>query len=142
MRLLQVSQNWHWRAGREKTIEWIGSSRKDVKSFPEDVRWEIGFALDLAERGEKAINVVPLVGYGGAKVLEIISNHDGNTFRAVYTIRFAEAVYVLHAFQKKSKRGAETPRPDKRLINARLKVAEEHYRNRAGQKERTNDRRA
>jgi phage-related protein len=112
----------------KKPTHWIGSSKKDVREFPEEVRKEIGFSLYAAECGETLVNSVPLVGFGGAKVLEIIVPHDGDAYRAVYTVKFRLAIYVLHAFQKKSKRGAKTPQPDMQVIRSRLKLADRHYR--------------
>lgn len=111
----------------KRPVHWIGSSRKDVKEFPKEVRDEIGFSLYAAELGEGLINSVPLVGFGSAKVVEIIVPHDGDAYRAVYTVKFKGAVYVLHAFQKKSKRGDKTPLPDMNLIKQRIKLAEEHH---------------
>ncbi|WP_287959608.1 type II toxin-antitoxin system RelE/ParE family toxin [Filomicrobium sp.] len=111
-----------------KPLHWMGSTRKDIKNFPEDVRSEIGFTLYLAQNGDKALNAVPLVGFGSTKVLEVVIDDDGDTFRAVYTVKFADAVYVLHAFQKKSKRGKQTPKPDLDLIKRRLKAAEIDYK--------------
>jgi len=110
-----------------KCVHWIGSSLKDVRAFPEDVRSEVGFSIYMAQCGDKAMNVVPLVGFCGAKVLETVIDSDKSTYRAVYTVKFESAVYVLHAFQKKSVRGIETPKPDIRLIKARLKAAEQHH---------------
>jgi phage-related protein len=81
----------------------------------------------LAQCGTKAHNAVPMVGFGGAKVLEVVINDDGDTYRAVYTVKFQHAVYVLHAFQKKSKRGSETPKPELALIHSRLKTAQKHH---------------
>jgi len=98
-----------------------------VKEFPEDVRREVGFALYMAERGDRAMNVVPLLGFGGATVLETVIDSDRSTYRAVYTVKFAGAIYVLHAFQKKSVRGIATPKPDMDLIRKRLKAAETHH---------------
>ena len=105
----------------------MGATLEEVRDFPIEVRQEIGFSLHLAQEGRKAVNVTPLVGFGGASVLEVISNGDGGTYRAVYTIRFSDAVYVLHAFQKKSKRGIATPKKEINLIKERLKAAEQHY---------------
>ncbi|SFU21046.1 type II toxin-antitoxin system RelE/ParE family toxin [Mesorhizobium sp. YR577] len=105
----------------------IGSSLQDIREFPEEVRREIGFALHLAEGGDRAINAVPLAGFGSAMVPEVIVDHDGDTFRAVYTVKFKEAVYVLHAFKKKSKKGRETPKKEIDLVRQRLKAAETHY---------------
>jgi len=111
-----------------KRTHWLASSRKDIREFPKEVRQEIGFTLYAAECGESVVNSVPLVGFGGAKVLEIIVPHDGNAYRAVYTVKFKQAVYVLHVFQKKSKKGVKTPQADMDLIRSRLKLAEGHYR--------------
>jgi len=110
-----------------KPLHWLGSSRDDIREFPEDVRREIGFSLWLAQEGDRAINAVPLVGFGNAKVLEIVSDDASGTFRTVYTVRFPLAVYALHAFQKKSKRGIETPRKDTLLVRSRLRDAVHHY---------------
>lgn len=111
-----------------RPVHWIGSTFDDVREFPEDVRREVGFSLWAAQQGAKAANVVPMVGFGGASVLEAVIDEDGDTYRAVYTIRFAKAVYVLHAFKKKAKRGIATPYADLTLIRKRLKTAERHYR--------------
>lgn len=110
-----------------KELHWIGSSKDDLCDFPDDVRQEAGYALHLAQCGTKAHNAVPMVGFGGAKVLEVVINDDGETYRAVYTVKFQHAVYVLHAFQKKSKRGSETPKPEMNLIRLRLKAAQKHH---------------
>ena len=110
-----------------KPVHWVGSSREDLKSFPTEVKRDIGFALDTVQRGDKHPAAKPLQGFGGASVLEIVENHDGDTYRAVYTVRFAEAIYVLHCFQKKSKRGIKTPKKEVDLIVARLKKAQEDY---------------
>lgn len=88
-----------------KPVRWVGSSREDLIDFREDVRRRIGGALWEVQLGRKAPYAKPLKGFGGAGVLEVVDDHDGDTFRAVYTIRFEGAVYVLHAFQKKSRRG-------------------------------------
>jgi phage-related protein/predicted XRE-type DNA-binding protein len=101
-------------------LYWVGNSREIVRSFPPEVRRVIGRALDLAQRGGKDSNAKPLRGFGGAGVLEIVDDHDGDAYRAVYTVRFAQAVYMLHAFQKKSKRGIATPRQEIDLIRRRL----------------------
>ncbi len=105
----------------------VGSSREDIKVFPEEVRLDIGYALYAAQRGEKLEGAKPLKGFGGAGVLEIVKRFDGGTYRAVYTIKFPNAVYVLHCFQKKAKRGIKTPQQDIDLIKQRLKAAEENY---------------
>ena len=95
--------------------------------MPEKVRGDIGQALYVAQRGDKHADAKVLKGFAGAGVLEIVARHDGETFRAVYTLRFAEAVYVLHAFQKKSKRGTATAKRDIDLVKSRLKQAEADY---------------
>lgn len=110
-----------------KELNWVGSSKDDLRGFPDDVKQEAGYALHVAQCGGKAANAVPMLGFGGAKVLEVVINDDGNTYRAVYTVKFLHAIYVLHAFQKKSKRGSETPKPDMKLIHARLRTAQEHH---------------
>jgi phage-related protein len=110
-----------------KPLEWVGSSRIDLASFPPPVRKEIGHTLHLVQAGEKPLNSKPLRGFGGASVLEIVERHDGNTYRAVYTVKFAKAVFVLHAFQKKSKRGIATPKADLDLIKQRLATAAKNY---------------
>jgi phage-related protein len=117
-----------------KPVEWIGSSLKDLKSMPEDVQDVFGKALFIAQLGSKDDAAKPLKGFGGAGVLEIVEDHDGDTYRAVYTVRFADVVYVLHVFQKKSKKGIATPKEEIDKIKARLKIAEEVHRNRRGNK--------
>ena len=108
-----------------KPLRWVGSSRGDLRTFPTPVRQEVGFALYLAQLGRKAPKVKPLRGFGGAGVLEVVSNHDGDTYRAVYTIKLPTGVYVLHAFQKKPHKGIATPKPALDLIQQRLKLARE-----------------
>lgn len=110
-----------------KPIEWVGSSLEDLKEFPEDVRQTMGYALYLAQSGEKSPSAKPLKGFKGTGVLEIVENFDSDTYRAVYTVKLAGVVYVLHAFQKKSKKGIATPKQDIELIESRLKRAREHY---------------
>ena len=110
-----------------KPVVWIGSSLNDLKEFPKDVRVIMGNALYVAQTGGKHQSAKPLKGFGGAKVLEITDDNDGDTYRAVYTVKFADTVYVLHAFQKKSKKGIATPQQDIKLIQDRLKRAQEHY---------------
>lgn len=110
-----------------RAVRWVGSSKDDLSSFPEDVRRRIGGALWEAQIGGKADYAKPLRGFAGAGVLEVVDDFDGDTFRAVYTVRFAAAVYVLHAFQKKSNRGIATPKAELDLIELRLKRAKEDY---------------
>lgn len=106
--------------GVERPVVWLGSCRGDLRSFPRAVRREIGAALYAAQQGETDPAAKPLKGFGGASVLEIISDYRGDTWRAVYTIRFRDAVYVLHVFQKKSKRGVATPKQEMEVIKRRL----------------------
>ncbi len=113
-----------------KPVRWVGSSKRDLKSFPRPVQRDVGQALYMAQRGLEDPAVKALKGFGGRGVLEIVASHDGDAYRAVYTVRFAGAVYVLHAFQKKSKSGIATPRPDMELIMTRLAAAERDYRER------------
>src|SRR6266508_1687115 len=110
-----------------KPLFWIRSSRRDLKGFPEDVIDLIGRALDEAQWGRKPHEAKPLKGFGSAGVLEIVDDHEGNTYRAVYTVRFPKAVYVLHCFQKKSRKGIATPKADLDLIKSRLADAEKEY---------------
>jgi phage-related protein len=104
-----------------KPVVWMGSSRKDIREFPDKVQDHIGYALYVAQQGGRHRDVKTLTGFGGADVLEIVADHQGNTFRAVYTFRYEKVLYVLHAFQKKSKSGRETPQRDIELIKRRLK---------------------
>lgn len=117
------------RAGdmQPKPVRWVGSSKEDLREFPEEVRRRVGGALWDAQLGRKAPYVKPMKGFGGASVLEIVDDFDGDTFRTVYTVRFVGAVYVLHAFQKKSRRGIATPKAELDLIAQRLKRAKEDY---------------
>ncbi|MDZ4866300.1 MAG: type II toxin-antitoxin system RelE/ParE family toxin [Alphaproteobacteria bacterium] len=113
-----------------KPCFFMGSSQRDLGSFPDDARGDVGHALYEAQCGEEPFAAKAMKGFGGRSVLEIVADSDGDTFRAVYTVRFADAIYVLHAFQKKSKRGIATPQRDIELIRTRLKAAEEHHRTR------------
>jgi phage-related protein len=115
---------------RERPLAWIGSSRRDLRSFPRPVRRDIGRALYAAQQGETDPSAKPFRGFGGASVIEIIAHHAGDTWRAVYTVRYAEAIYVLHTFQKKSKRGIATPKKEIDLIHHRLMEAERLHRER------------
>ena len=110
-----------------KPVYWVGTPKEDVSAFPQEVRRRIGGALWEAQLGRKAAWAKPLRGFGDAGVLEIVDDYDGDTFRAVYTVRFAAAVYVLHAFQKKSRRGVTTPRCELRVVESRLTRAREDY---------------
>ena len=106
-----------------KPVVWVGSSRKDLRALPELVQDHFGYALYVAQRGGKHQDANTLKGYGGGGVLEIVRDYRGDTFRAVYTVQFAGAVYVLHVFQKKSKKGRATPKIDVKLIEQRLREA-------------------
>jgi phage-related protein len=106
-----------------KPLQWVASSRDDLSVFPDAVKRAVGFALRAAQNGSKSPDAKPLKGFGGAGVLEIVEDHDGDTYRAVYTVKFSSAVYVLHAFQKKSKHGIAAPRHEMDLIRSRLETA-------------------
>jgi len=105
-------------------LEFIGTSREDLSEFPDEVKYCIGFALRTAQKGGKHAAAKPLKGFKGAGVLEIVSDFDGDTFRAVYTVKIKGVIYVFHAFQKKSKKGIATPKAEIDKIKRRLKVAE------------------
>jgi phage-related protein len=115
-----------------KPVIWMGDSLEVLRDFPPPVQDEIGFALYRAQIGSKHIAARPLKGFGSG-VLEALSDHRGDTFRAVYTVRFSRTVYVLHAFQKKSKTGIATPARELDLVRARLKLAEDLHRKREKQ---------
>lgn len=119
-----------------KPVHWVGSSKSDLLGFPREIIKQVGFCLSLAQEGSKAINAVPLVGFGGAGVLEVVADDDGDTYRAVYTVTLEDAVYVLHAFKKKSKTGRETPRRDMAMVRRRLRVAQDDHEQRRRTKER------
>jgi phage-related protein len=115
----------------EKPLMWIGSSLRDLKDFPVELQKGLGLALSTAQYGGKHPAAKPWKGEG-AGVLKIVQDHDGDTFRAIYTVRFAKARYVLHAFQKKSPKGIETRQSDIVLVKERLKAAQRNYDNRFG----------
>jgi phage-related protein len=115
-----------------KPVAWVGSSYKDFRSFPDPVQDVMGFALYQAQIGRIHANAKPLKGFGGATILEIVDDHRGDTYRTVYTVKFENAIYVLHAFQKKSKKGIKTPKEEIELVRRRLKAAEEDYRLQTG----------
>jgi phage-related protein len=114
------------RARGEKPLFWIGSSLNDLLAFPETVKDAIGAALSVAQFGGKHPNAKPWKG-AGTGVLEVVEDYRGDAYRAVYTVRFMDAVYVLHAFQKKSPRGIKTPRKEVELMNQRLKLAQQDF---------------
>ncbi len=111
-----------------KPVHWVGSSHDDLRLLPEEVTREIGYALWFAQVGDKHPSAKPLKGFKGAGVLEVVEDHAGDTYRAVYTVRFAKAIYVLHVFKKKSKRGIKTPKHEVESVEARLKWAEADYK--------------
>jgi len=108
----------------EKPLIWIGSSHKDLMALSANVRRFVGYALSLAQAGDQHDAAKVLKGFGGAGVLEVVTDDTGGTYRAVYTVKFDEAVFVLHCFKKKSKRGIATPKEDMDIVRARLKLAE------------------
>ena len=110
-----------------KPLFWVGSSRRDLNRFPREVRREMGFALYRAQLGSKHTHAKPLKGFGGSGVLEVVEDFRGDTYRAVYTVKFADAVYVIHAFQKKASFGRRTARRDVDRIQERLRDAEVHH---------------
>ena len=107
-----------------RSLAWVGSSRRDLIGFPVEVRETMGFALFQAQLGEEHPKAKALRGFGGRGVLEVVERYEGDTYRAVYTVRLSSAVYVLHCFQKKAKRGIATPQADMDLIRTRLAAAE------------------
>ena len=120
------------RGASTKELVWIGSSLKDLREFPDDVRLVMGFALFQAQTGGKHPDAKPLRGFHGAGVLEVVDDFDGNTFRTVYTVRFKDAVYVLHAFLKKSRRGIATPKNEIDLVKERYEQALRIHEQRCG----------
>jgi phage-related protein len=118
----------------EQPLYWVGSAKRDLLAFPEAVKDGIGTALSIAQFGGKHPAAKPWKG-AGPGVLEVVEDHDGNTYRAIYTVRFRWAVYVLHCFQKKSPRGIQTAKPDVELASQRLKLARKDYEDRYGKTE-------
>ena len=113
-----------------RPVRWIGSSRRDLKTFPKTIQRDIGQALYAAQLGEEYPSAKDLKGFGGRSVLEIVASDETATYRAVYTVRFWDAIYVLHAFQKKSKKGIATPKQEIELIRQRLAASERDHRER------------
>lgn len=111
----------------DKPVEWVGSSSKDFASFPDAVQHSMGYALYLDQTGRTHSSSKPLKGFGGAGVIELVEDDQHGTYRAVYTVRFESAVYVLHAFQKKSRKEIKTPREEMELVRRQLKIAEEDH---------------
>jgi phage-related protein len=127
---------------RPKNVHFVGTSSRDLRALPKGARAVFGYAILLAENGMKHPDAKPLKGFGGAGVLEVVEDLDGDTYRAVYAVKFGDTVYVLHAFKKKSKVGSKTPPRDMELITKRFKEAEEHYReNHAPKKKKTDEQR-
>ncbi len=114
-----------------RPLLWVASSKRDYREFPPRVQDTLGFELFLAQTGQHLPSAKPLKGLGSG-VVELVEDYDGDTYRAVYTVRFRDAIYVLHAFKKKSKRGIATPRSDVELIKRRLKDAESDHAKRFG----------
>ncbi|WP_107668906.1 type II toxin-antitoxin system RelE/ParE family toxin [Cyanothece sp. BG0011] len=110
-----------------KPVEWLGTSLDNLKKFPQEVQSDMGYALYLAQTGMLHSSCKPLKGFKGAGVIEIVENCDGNAYRAVYTVKLEGVIYVLHAFQKKSKQGITTPKQEMDLVKRRLKQAQQHY---------------
>lgn len=106
-----------------KELRWVASALRDLAKLPAEVKRVMGYALWLAQQGEKHPAAKSLKGFGGGAVLEVVEDHDGDAYRVIYTVRFKDAVYLLHAFQKKSKRGAKTPQEDIEIVKSRLKIA-------------------
>ena len=119
----------------DKTLVWIASSQRDMQALPKGIRRTFGVALYAAQVGATPPIAKPLKGFGGAGVLELIEDDKGGTYRAVYTVRYATALYVLHVFQKKSKHGIATPQQDIDLVKARLKIAEAIHKAMRGETE-------
>lgn len=113
---------------QRKLIVWIGSSLDELSDFPDEIKRTMGYGLHLAQIGQKPLNAKPLRGFGGATVLEIIDEDPSGTYRAVYTVKYKDVIFVLHAFQKKSKQGIKTPKAEIDLIESRLKQAQEIYK--------------
>jgi phage-related protein len=123
-----------------KPLVWVATTLEDLKAFPEEVRLTMGYGLYLAQVGQKHADAKPLKGFGGAGVLEVVEDFDGNAYRAVYTVKLAGVVYVLHVFQKKSKKGVKTAQADIEKIKARYRLAEELHRAAATKEESDEER--
>jgi len=117
----------------EKALEWAGASKRDLMGFPDQARRAIGYALGVAQLGARHPVARPWKGEGSG-VMEIVESDAGNAYRAVYTVRFSKAVYVLHCFQKKSPTGIRTAKTDIDLVRQRLQAARQHYEVNYGQK--------
>lgn len=115
------------RSEQIKELYWIGSSKKDLKEFPGDVQDTLGYDLWTVQMGDRPRSAKSLKGFGGADVLELVDNWDSDAYRVVYTVRFQHAVYVLHAFKKKSKQGIKTAQNDIDVVKSRLRTASDDY---------------
>ena len=121
-----------------KPLLWVSSSKKHLMEMPEYIVTVFGDGLYQAQIGKYPDTAKTLSGFGGASVIELVQDYKGDTFRAVYTVKFSVAIVVLHAFQKKSKKGIETPKHDKELIRSRLKLADEIYKEWKRKEEKSN----
>jgi phage-related protein len=128
-----ISMTWEKKTP-SKPVVWIASSNDDLRAFPEEMKDRVGHALWFAQTDRTHDSVKALKGFGGGRVLEVVESFEGNAYRAVYTVKFERYVYVLHCFEKKSKRGRKTPMSDVNLIESRLKLAEADYKKRIGRK--------
>ena len=120
----------------ERSLCWVGTSLEDLRKFPGEVVDVMGYALHLAQQGGKHPDVKPLKGFSGGAVLEVVADYSGNTWRVVYTVRYRDVIYVLHAFQKKSKQGIRTPKQHTSMIQRRLKLAQENHEQASQKKQR------
>jgi phage-related protein len=111
-----------------RPLLWIASSKRDFVEMPDDVTDDFGHWLFQVQKGKVPKNAKALSGFGGAKIMELWKDNGDGTFRAIYTVKYSDVVIILHAFQKKSKKGIETPKQDKELIHSRIKLAEVVYR--------------
>ena len=118
-------------AAGERPLDWVGSAKRDFLAFPAPVQGEMGSALGVAQFGGKHPKAKPWKGQGHG-IFEVVEDYDGDTYRAVYTVRFRRRIYVLHAFQKKSPSGVKTARTDVELVARRLKAATQDYEERYG----------
>lgn len=118
-----------------RALIWMGSSLADLKRCPDQVMSDIGHALYFAQCGWKHRSVKLLKGFGGAGVLEVVENFEGNAYRAVYTVQLKHAVYVLHCFQKKGHKSGKVPRPEQKLIESRRRDAIALDRSKDGQED-------
>lgn len=119
---------------QKRQLVYLGSSQKDARKLPMEVQELFSYALDVALKGGQHEDAKPLTSFNGRSVIEVVGDYRGDTYREVYTVRFEEVIYVLHIFQKKSKKGIATPKEDIELIKQRLKWAEALYKEQYGKK--------